>query len=178
MSNAQTKAGKNRFILLEKEALLGLLINGRTAIEKFGTLQPMLFSELSNGERIMCPLRLPDESSEQYQKFNTLGKQIRSQCGSIETAVAMLEIWIVYGNEAPDIKKYRPSQHPCRREAIVLVGRNADKTRLVIVIQTFTRDEHNAPVWSKPKTVISDSGDGGMVAEGLIDALFDDQTPN
>lgn len=154
--------------------LLDLLEVGRKNLEEAGYLQPMLFIQLSNGEGIVTPLKMPDESNKKYRMFYALGKQIRSKFGSIQNSVTLLETWAVYANEAPDAMKYPPSQHPCRREAIVLIGRNADKSRSAIVIQTFTRDEHNAPVWSEPKVMISDSGEEGVVAEGFIDALFDD----
>ena len=162
------------FILLEKKVLLNLLKDGRTSIEESGTLRPMLFIEMSNGAGIICPLMMPDESEEKYQMFYTLGKQIRSKLGSFQNAVTMLETWTVNAKEAPDATKYPPSQHPCRQEAIVLIGRNADKTCSAIVIQTFTKDEHNAPVWSEPQVMISDIGEEGVVAKGLLDALFDD----
>ncbi len=70
--------------------------------------------------------------------------------------------------------KHLPSQHPCRQETIGLVGRNADKTWTAFVFQQFTRNEHNAPVWSETKVMLSDTGTDGVVADGLLDALFDD----
>ena len=177
MSHTQAKDSTNVFIILEKEVLLDLLKDGRTSLEESGTLRPMLFIELSNGEGIISPLQMPDESDEKYRMFYEIGRQIRLKFGAIQNAVTMSETWTVYANEAPDATKYPPSQHPCRREAILLVGRNADKTRSACVIQTFTRDEHNAPVWSEPQVMISDSGKEGTVTQGIIDALFDDCPP-
>jgi len=106
--------------------------------------------------------------------FQALGKTIRSQKGAIKEAVLLCETWMVNAQEVPDATKYMPSQHPCRYEAIVLMGRNADKTRSVSVIQKFTRDEHNAPVWSEPQVSIREAHTKGLVAKGLLDALFDD----
>ena len=175
MSNAHAKGSTESSALLKKAMLLDLLEAGRKNLEEAGSLRPMLFIQLRNGEGIEeFPLEMPDESSKKYLMFYLLGKQIGSKFGSIQNAVIMSETWTVYADEAPDATKYPPSQHPCRREAIILFGRNADKTRSAIVIQTFTRDEHNAPVWSEPQVTISDSRKGEVMVEGLIDALFDD----
>lgn len=171
MSHATTKHTLEEFTPLGKATLLDLLKDARRNLEKFGTLQPMLFLDLVIGERASCPIAMPDNSAVKYRMFQAIGNQVREQKGAIKDAVLLSETWIVMAKEAPDATKYMPSQHPCRQEAIVLVGRNADKTRSALVIQTFTRDEHNAPVWSEPRVIISDSPKD-LAAEGLLDALF------
>jgi hypothetical protein len=171
MSHAKAKHSHKSF-LLEKATLLTLLGDGRREIEGTGSLQPLLFVELNNGEGLTSSLKMPDDAETKYRMFHLIGNDIREQKGTIKDAVLLCETWIVMANEAPDATKYMPSQHPCRQEAIVLIGRNADKTRSAIVIQTFTKNEHNAPVWSEPQVSISDSPTKGMVAEGLLDALF------
>lgn len=171
MSHAKTKHDSEKPAILGKAALLGLLKEARKNLEENGTLQPMLFIELGIGEGIICPLEMPDDSAVKYRMFEAIGNDIRERKGTIKDAVLLSETWIVMAKEAPDATKYMPSQHPCRQEAIVLVGRNADKTRSAIAIQTFTRDEHNAPVWSEPQVMLSDSPQG-LAAEGVLDALF------
>lgn len=151
--------------------LLLLLTGARKNIEEAGSLHPMLLLEME-AERFMIPIEMADDSREKYQMFHALGEKMRLKYGLIQNAAVITESWIVMAKEAPDATKYMPSQHPCRQEAIVLIGRNADKTQSAIVIQTFTRNEHNAPVWSEPQVSISDSSTNGMVAEGLLDALF------
>lgn len=174
MSNAQSNGSKPATNLLRKAVLLDLLEASRKDLEEAGYLQPTLYIDLSNGQGIVSPLEMPDKSNKKYRMFHEIGKHICSTFGAIQDAVMVAETWTVSGKEAPDATKYPPSQHPCRQEAIMLVGRNADKTRSAFVSQTFTRDEHNALVWSEPKVILSDSGEEGVVAEGLIDALFDE----
>lgn len=171
MSHAKTKHIPEDSTILGKATLLDLLKDARKNLEKNNTLQPMLFIELSIGKGIICPLEMPDDSAVKYRMFQAIGNDIREKKGAIKDAVLLSETWIVMAKEAPDATKYMPSQHPCRQEAIVLVGRNADKTRSALVIQTFTRDEHNAPIWSEPQVIISDSPQN-LAAEGLLDALF------
>ena len=172
MSHAKAKHTPEESNILGKTTLLDLLKEARNNLEGDGTLQPMLFIELSIGKGIILPLEIPNDSAVKYRMFQSIGNHVREQKGAIKDAVLLCETWIVEAKEAPDATKYMPSQHPCRKEAIVLVGRNADKTRSAIVIQTFTRDEHNAPVWSDPQVSISKSYTKGMVAKGLLDALF------
>ena len=173
MSYAKTKHTQEESTLFQRESLLEILQEGRKNLETDGSLYPMLFIELSNGKGFISPLEIPDDTVMKYRMFQAIGKKIHSEQGAIKDAMLLTETWIVETKEAPDATKYMPSQHPCRKEAIVLVGRNADKTRSAIVIQTFTRDEHNAPVWSDPQVSISKSHTKGMVAKGLLDALFD-----
>ena len=170
MSHATTQYTSEESPIWGEATLLDLLKGARKNLEGKGFLQPMLFIELSTGKSLFCPLKMPNASVAKYRLFQNLGNEARKK-GPIKTAVLLSETWIVMANEAPDATKYMPSQHPCRQEAIVLVGRNADKTRSAIVIQTFTRDEHNAPVWSEPQVMLSDSPQG-FAAEGLLDALF------
>jgi hypothetical protein len=171
MSYAKTKHILEESNLLKEATLLDLLNKERSTLELNGAIQPMLYMELSIHKWIICPLEMPDNSVEKYRMFQTIGNDVREQDGAIKNAVLCCETWIVMAKEAPDATKYMPSQHPCRQEAIVLVGRNADKTRSALVIQTFTRDEHNAPVWSEPQVIISDSPQD-LAAKGLLDALF------
>jgi hypothetical protein len=172
MSHAKVQRTPEESVILGRAMLLDLLKDARKTLEEDSTLQPILFIELSIGKGIICPLVMPDNSAGKYRMFQVIGNHVREQKGAIKAAVLLTETWIVMAKEAPDATKYMPSQHPCRQEAIVLVGRNADKTRSAIVIQTFTRDEHNSPVWSEPQVIISDSPQD-LAAEGLLDALFD-----
>ena len=174
MSHAQTKYSQEETTLFQKETLLGILQEGRKNLEQAGSLQPVLIIELSNGKGFISFLEMPDDTATKYRMFQTIGKKIHAEQGTIKDAVLLTESWIVEAMNAPDATKYMPSQHPCRKEAIVLVGRNVDQTRSAIVIQTFTKDEHNAPVWSEPQVSIRKSNTKGMVAKGLLDALFDD----
>lgn len=169
MSHAQTKPSSEKSSLLSESSILGMLAEGRKNLEKDGSLVPMLFIELSNGQIIMSPLQMPDDTATKYRMFQDIGQKIRAQEGASEAALLIVETWYVDAKAAPDATKYMPS----RQEAIVLMGRNADKTRSAIVLQSFTKDEHDALVWSEPYVTIADSASQGLVAKGPLDALFD-----
>jgi len=173
MSHAQTKLSSEKLSLLSEETILNMLETGRKNLEKDGSLVPVLFIELSNGQSLMSPLQMPDNSATKYRMFQSIGQKIRAQEGAIKNELLIVETWFVNAQEAPDATKYMPSQHPSRQEAIVLMGRNAEKTRSALVIQSFTRDEHNAPIWAAPDITTSDEKSQGLVAQGLLDALFD-----
>lgn len=159
---------------MNQKVLLELLQQARLNLEKDGSLTPMLFVKLHTGEDLIGEIQLPDDSEQKRLMFSAIGRDIQAEHGSIEEAILLSEIWYVDAREAPNASQYPPSQHPSRQEAIVMVGRNKAKTRSAIVIQTFTRNEHNAPVWSEPHVNIVKPGTEGMAAEGLLDYLFDD----
>ena len=174
MSHAQTnKQSLEDSFFLSNEILLVMLENRKKTLEEKGVLRPLLFIELSNGERFSTPAMMPG-NSEKYRVFQALGKEIRLQKGTIKDVVLTCKTWIDNAQEGPDAIDPMPSQHACLDEAIVLMGRNADQTRSAIVIQKFTRDEHNAPVWSAPQITMVDSSAKGRIAPGFLDALFDD----
>ena len=60
----------------------------------------------------------------------------------------------------------------------MLVGRNATNTHQALLIQSFTRDRHNTPVWNK--VPVETYGQAGSLrAVGVLDDFFDanQQTP-
>lgn len=176
MPNATSSSNPNREkrSLLRKELLLEMLEQARFRLEEHGSLTPILIIKLHTGEGLINGVQLPDDFVQKCLMLRSIGRKIQAEHGSIQEAVLLVESWYVSAHEAPDATKYPPSQHPSRQEAIVIVGRNEAKTRSAIVIQTFTRDEHNAPVWQAPNVNIVEPGTEGMAANGLLDYLFED----
>lgn len=101
--------------------------------------------------------------------LHMLGQKLRAEKGSIKEAVLIVETWIVK-TTYPDWDKLAPSEHPAREEAIVIVGRNEDKSCSIIAMQPFSRDKKERPIWQEP--IISISGEGGYSYEGVLDDLF------
>lgn len=172
MSHAKTKHTTEESVIFGKTALFDLLKDARKTLEENGTVKPMLFLELSNGAGFITALQMPGEQKLKYRMFQEIGETIQL-CGvAIEDAILLTETWIVPLTEATDVDKDISSQHPCRQQAIALIARNAARTHVAIVIQTFSIDEHNAPVWSEPRVIISDSPKTEMASLGPLDALF------
>ncbi len=67
-----------------------------------------------------------------------------------------------------------PSQHPERKDAIVIVGRDAARTRYALVIQPFRRVREHRPRFGEIEVAeyIVPTRETNTQAEGLIDSLF------
>jgi hypothetical protein len=152
------------------DAMLG---KAKTNLETDGFLTPVVFLYLKDGERIMCGVELPRTSKEKRQCFFNLGRTFREEGRTIREAVFMSEGWYVDARKAKDILAVAPSQHPQRQEAIVVIGRNADKMQYTSVIQPFTRDDKNRPVWGElAMAEYNAPANTAYQPTGLIDYLF------
>jgi hypothetical protein len=160
--------------LLVKDVLLEILEQARLNLEKDGSLIPTLFIRLHTGKEFIYGVQLPDDSVRKCLMLRSIGRKIQEEHGSIQEAILLVETWYVDAHEAPNAAHYPPSQHPCRQEAITIIGRSEDNTRSATVIQTFTRDERNAPVWTEPHVNIVKPGTKGAAAKGILDSLFED----
>ena len=91
----------------------------------------------------------------------------------VQEAILVAESWYVGKPDIDANLEVAPSQHPDRKEAITLVGRNATESRSVYAIQPFSRDEQNKPVF---EALELDQFDGSAPTEyystGLLDYLF------
>jgi hypothetical protein len=102
--------------------------------------------------------------------LHMLGQKLRAEEGSIKEAVLIVESWIVK-TTSPDWDKLAPSEHPAREEAIVILGRNEDKSLSMIAMQPFSRDKQGDPIWKEPTISTSDDG-SGYSYKGILDNLF------
>ena len=74
------------------------------------------------------------------------------------------------GQRDPNIP---PSQHPQRKEAIAIMGRNRKRSRLTHVLQPFHRDEQNQPVFDEVAIAeYNVPAEQTPQAFGLVDYLF------
>lgn len=97
----------------------------------------------------------------------------------VQEALFLSETWYVAAE--PDSKldvEIRPSEHPRRREAISIVGRDSLSSRFTFVVQVFHRDSVKRLVFD-PREVEEYNVDAGagMDAVGILDALFPRRTP-
>ncbi len=163
--------------ILDRPFVENILTTARHNLEMDGALVPMAFARL--GDHLVVPVGLPDLPNDGDPKrmlLIGLGAKLRAQGQEINEAIMLVETWFVDGLKHPNAAKTRPSQHPARQEAIVVVGRNAANTRHTTVIQPFMRDDDNQPVWLPiPVADYNMSGANSMQAVGLLDFLFDPQ---
>jgi hypothetical protein len=165
----------NQSSILAKPVVESILNTARQHLEQTGRLAPALFIVTGNQKAAVLPLLLPATPGEKQVYFRQLGHQIRASGRTIVEAVMVTEAW--YVENAPAMLEVRPSQHPCRRETVLVTGRNAEGNRFTHVIQPFTRTADAGLVWQKvPLAVYDQPLEAGAHAEGLLDFLFDDPT--
>lgn len=103
-----------------------------------------------------------------------LGAQLREQGRGPKEAVLFSESWYVNAQQESAAMQMPPSEHPGRQEAIVVVGRSADNRRFTMVIQPFTWDKANHPIWLPiPLAQYDEEHTGTSRAYGILDCLFD-----
>jgi hypothetical protein len=142
----------------------GFLIKGQSCV-------PKVLIMLHSGETGIIPIpQLGSDSDKKRLLLNALGQKLRAERGSIKEAIFIAETWMLKAS-APDSNKFAPSEHPAREEAIVIVGRNEDKSCSIIAIQPFSRNKKEKLIWQEP--IISLSGEGGYSYEGILDNFFE-----
>lgn len=154
-----TREYAQSILQIEKE----FLVKGQSCVPK------MLIMLHSGKMGILSIPEMGSDSSEKRLVFNMLGQKLRAEKGSIKEAILIAESWTVKAS-APGFSKFAPSKHPAREEAIVIVGRNEDKSCSLTIIQPFGRDKKEKPIWQEP--IISVSGEGGYSHEGILDDFF------
>lgn len=164
----------NTVSMLTKGIAESLLKAALENVELDGFLVPVLFLDVTEQGRLIHTLKAMPNTPEQRQTyFNHIGSHYWRLGQRIQEAVVLMESWFVLPQEAPGALRMQPSQHPCRKEAVVLIGRDAANTRSTQVIQPITRDASNKPVWNKPLMALYDEPvKQGYSTQGLLDDLF------
>ncbi len=166
--------------ILAKEFVETVLEVARKNLERDGALHPVLFLELRNDEQLVMLLKeFPDTVEERQDYFTALGLALPHTGRRIDEAVFVSEAWYVGMEEGGTEFDVAPSQHPERREAIVVMGRDAKRTRLTHVLQPFHRGEQNQPIFDQRVMEEYDiPADQFPEAVGLIDYLFTGERGN
>ena len=138
-------------------------------------LGPALFLRMENEERSIVPLTHFDDlksMAERKEYFISLGLSIRLSGMRIREAILVSEVWYVEPEE--DALDAPPSKHPKRKEAISIVGRDSEGVRFIHVLQPFSRDDQNFPVYEAVEADFNVEFEEGNYPTSLIDHLFDE----
>ncbi len=152
----------------------------RVNLERDGALHPVLFLQLESSEQMVMLLKeFPDTVEERQEYFTALGMALPHTGRRIDEAVFVSEAWYVGMEEGRTEFDVAPSQHPQRREAIVVMGRDAARTRLTHVLQPFHRGDQNQPIFDqRAMEEYNIPADQFPQAVGLVDYLFDGERGN
>lgn len=160
--------------ILGRPFVEGILELAKGNLRKDGSLMPVLFLQPHDDKLRILPLDLPPTTEEKYAYFEIIGLAVLSTGKRLDEALFLSETWYVSQDEDPNLTSdIRPSQHPSRREAISIVGRNAERTRFTFVIEPFRHAGKQRFVF-EPRTVeeYNSKIKEGIEPEGLLDALF------
>ncbi len=158
--------------ILAQEFVEPILAEAKEYLKTHGRLDPApLFLRLESGEQVVIRLMLPRTHEEKQLIFNDLGLSLRQAGHRIREALLVSEVWYVASKE--ETLDTAPSQHPNRREAIAILGRDNQGTRFTSVLQPFGRDSQNRPIF-EPAAVAeyNQSAEAGSHPVGLVDHLF------
>ena len=163
----------NKTILVQK-LVEAMLHSARWKLARDGGLQPVLYVLIVGDTALEMPLTLPDTSEMKAKYFFGIGRHLHERGLQPREAVLVSESWFVAVRQAPAAMDFPPSEHPSRQEAIVLIGRSADNRRFTQVVQPFTRDKQNRPVWqAMPMAVYDETQTPGKGSAGLLDYFFE-----
>jgi hypothetical protein len=161
--------------ILTRDFVRGILRGAQQNLVHDGGLAPVLFLRLDNDERGMLALDRPPTHDEKVKYFAGLAFVIEHAGRRIHEVLFVSESWYVSKEEGRELStEIRPSQHPDRKEAIVLVGRDAKGTCQAFLVQPFTRDIHNRPVLGdvEVEEYHGPESQADTRATGLVDYLF------
>ena len=160
--------------MLDSTTIQEILNIGKKNLELDGKLYPILFFRLQTGEQLYTALKLPDGADMRRLYITGLGFSLLKDGKVLEEAVMLTEGWVVAVNKKADYLAVAPSQHPQRKEAIIMIGRDAAKSRQFLLIQPFTRGSKNEPLWEKVEGIMPDDDPKAseLCYQGLLDFLF------
>jgi hypothetical protein len=159
--------------ILGKEFIEVMLATARKNLETDGYLCPVLFLRFEGGERAIYPLELARSSAEKRAYFAALGAALHRAGKAVQEAVFLSESWFLEVQKTVSALDIQPSRHPQRREAILVMGRDADGERVSSVVQPFSHQGHGQPIWGELALATYNTAAGtGFRQVGLLDDLF------
>jgi len=167
-----TEPTQNRESILSRDIVETILQGARENLTTHGSLVATLFLKLDDGERAILPLSMPKTPEEKQLYFTWLGLSARENGHDIHEAILISESWYV----APSDGKYPgmpPSEHPNRKEAITLAGRDSLGMTYIFAIQPYHRGESNQPIFEELDLhQFGEDIDKNLYSTGLLDFLF------
>jgi len=162
--------------ILEREFVESVLDRAKEYLMQDDSFEPAIFLQFENQDRATIVLKgFPNSVAGRQACVASIGRSMHRAGKRIEEALFVSESWFVSRKKpeqfSPDV---RPSQHPNRKEGIIIVGRNADRMRQTFVIQPFNRDIELLPVFidKEVEEYNTPVGNNGLRGDGLVDYLF------
>lgn len=173
--NAKKESGPQYPVsILERPFVESVLHGAQENLRRDGSLAPVLFVRSHDNELGIIPLDLPNTTEEKYAYFTLVGMGLLAAGKKVSEALFLSETWYIAAEPGSPLREeIRPSEHPKRREAITLVGRDSEHSRFTFVVQVFHRDPGNRLVLdAREVEEYNVSVAEGIEAAGLLDALF------
>jgi len=168
--------------ILSQSLIEGFLRVAKANLRHDGYLEPVCFIQLANGQMDVIALHSlgpGDTLAERQQAFRRLRQQLHARGSTVQAAVCLMEAWYLDAQTAMAGPSIAPSQHHARKQAIVIVGRNANNTRTTVVMQPFHQDAAHRYVWEKqPIAYFNQPREGDYHFAGLLDYLFEEPDLN
>jgi len=159
--------------ILSRDFIDAIIQGARENLATHGSLTTTLFLCLDNGEQGIIPLSLPPTHEGKQRYFTFLGLSFLENGRQVQEAVLVSESWYVETTVGEISSETSPSQHPNRKEAITLVGRDALAQHFVFAIQPFSRDSQDCPVFAPlAQEQFEGHYDNSFYSTGLLDNLF------
>ena len=159
--------------ILAQTFLHQVLLVAERNLEKDGVLFPVLFLRFGQGVPNVIILKLGHTTEEKLAEMALLGESLRRAGKSILEALMLCEVWFVKSPKDAEALTIPPSEHPDRKEAIVLFGRDQTGERASMVVQPFVRDVANKPLWDSERLEEFNQGPNRRYHfVGLLDQLF------
>lgn len=156
--------------ILTQDEITGILDAARAGKDAGNQLSPVLLLFTAQGERSVLYLEnLPEDSDERPAYFRFIGVLLRTHNMNVAEAVIASEALSATGTDS-----IKPGQRPQEISAVVVVGRNAENTRMSCVIQPFKYNKQNELVWEKMLFARYNEPVSDQVGvPGVLDDLFD-----
>jgi len=159
--------------ILSQDFVDVIMQGARENLADHGNIGTTLYIRLESGERGVVPLSMPGSHEEKRMYFTLLGLSFLESGRQIREAILVAESWYVEASEGDYPHQVAPSQHPQRKEAITLAGRDSKGQQFVFAIQPFQRNLQNQPIFdSMALEQFDEQPNDSYYSTGLLDNLF------
>ena len=172
----KTKNGSD-FSLIDKDFIKSIVKTAKMNIEKDGELTPVFFIRMKNKkENVITPMLLDTNDSEvKARRVTAMGKVLKEKLNDdIEEAVMLSDAYMIIADKKGKmINNTLPVRdNPTRTECIVIMGRNKDRSRMVIGTLPYRRKGKSIFFIKEHKKLEFSGGKEKLQSVGLVDYLF------